>query len=574
MSRHRNVRKLNIAEELDDDYGDDYDDYDYDEEGEEPQNFEQLLQYVDKRTTKKPTETTQIKSPSKSEQIKQNLAIAPTVENLKIDAGYSKDRSDSKSPSRALTPKQTLSNLEMAIAAVPKYRKLTRPDESKSALNLVIIGHVDAGKSTMIGHLLYQLGNVDERALHRYKQDSSRLGKSSFAFAWILDENEEERSRGVTMDIAKASIEIPSGKKIYILDAPGHKDFIPNMISGATQADAALLVVNSTRGEFETGFDQGGQTREHALLVRALGVSRLIVAVNKLDTTDWSKERYDELCSILSVFLQKRTGFEFVQFVPVSGLFGINLAKCPPSDHPLAVWYKGEDCPTLVEALDSLPITSTSSAEQPLRIVVNDILRTSPTILTVSAKVEGGHVETGDKLFLMPEAIAVVVKTLSIDESLPISQSSKTISPSDQQICFGGDQVTLTLSGTFEPDSVYPGNVFCRGGTELLHPCQRFLARLVTFDIRMPILRGAHAELFVHSLRVPCVISKLNVIHPGSKELEKKNPRLLPRNVSAIVEIKTEQAISVESFNKNKQLGRLALRSNGETIAAGIIIDG
>lgn len=502
------------------------------------------------------------------------MAIAPTVENLKIDAGYSKDRSDSKSPSRALTPKQTLSNLEMAIAAVPKYRKLTRPDESKSALNLVIIGHVDAGKSTMIGHLLYQLGNVDERALHRYKQDSSRLGKSSFAFAWILDENEEERSRGVTMDIAKASIEIPSGKKIYILDAPGHKDFIPNMISGATQADAALLVVNSTRGEFETGFDQGGQTREHALLVRALGVSRLIVAVNKLDTTDWSKERYDELCSILSVFLQKRTGFEFVQFVPVSGLFGINLAKCPPSDHPLAVWYKGEDCPTLVEALDSLPITSTSSAEQPLRIVVNDILRTSPTILTVSAKVEGGHVETGDKLFLMPEAIAVVVKTLSIDESLPISQSSKTISPSDQQICFGGDQVTLTLSGTFEPDSVYPGNVFCRGGTELLHPCQRFLARLVTFDIRMPILRGAHAELFVHSLRVPCVISKLNVIHPGSKELEKKNPRLLPRNVSAIVEIKTEQAISVESFNKNKQLGRLALRSNGETIAAGIIIDG
>uniref|UniRef100_A0A915MGT4 Large ribosomal subunit protein mL52 n=1 Tax=Meloidogyne javanica TaxID=6303 RepID=A0A915MGT4_MELJA len=393
---HRNVRKLNIAE------------------------VDQPIQYADKSTTKKqkPVEAIQNKSPSKNEQIKQNLAIAPTVENLKIDAGYSKDRSDSKSPSRALTPKQTLRN-------------------------------------------------VDERAMHRYKQDSSRLGKSSFAFAWILDQNEEERSRGVTMDIAKTSIETPSGKKIYILDAPGHKDFIPNMISGATQADAALLVVNSTRGEFETGFDQGGQTREHALLVRALGVSRLIVAVNKLDTADWSKERYDELCSILSVFLQKRTGFEFVQFVPVSGLFGINLVKCPPSDHSLAVWYFGKDCPTLVEALDSLPITSTSTAEQPLRIVVNDILRTSPTILSVSAKVEGGHVETGDKLFLMPEAIAVVVKALSIDESSSsTSQSSKNISPpADQQICFAGDQITLTLSGNFEPDSVYPGNVFCRGGT-------------------------------------------------------------------------------------------------------------
>nr|CAD2127846.1 unnamed protein product [Meloidogyne enterolobii] len=156
MSRHRNVRKLNIAEELDDDYGDDYDDYD--EEEEEPQNFEQPNQYTDKSTTEKqkPVEALQNKSPSKNEQTKQNLAIAPTVENLKIDAGYSKDRSDSKSPSRALTPKQTLSNLEMAIAAVPKYRKRTRPEESKPALNLVIIGHVDAGKSTLIGHLLYQ----------------------------------------------------------------------------------------------------------------------------------------------------------------------------------------------------------------------------------------------------------------------------------------------------------------------------------------------------------------------------------------------------------------------------------
>ncbi|KAF7633929.1 Tr-type G domain-containing protein [Meloidogyne graminicola] len=581
MSRHRNVRKLNIQEELDDDYEDDYDfdDYEEEEDGEESQNFSQPPIKFDKSTTiKKSTpETSQPKSPSKNGQIKQNL-IAPTIENLKINESLSKDRSSSKSPSRVLTPKQTLTNLEMAIAAVPKYRflmlrKRTRPEESKSALNLIIVGHVDAGKSTLLGHLLYQLGNVDERSMHRYKQDSSRLGKSSFAFAWILDENEEERSRGVTMDIAKTAIESPSGKKFYIFDAPGHKDFIPNMISGATQADAALLVINSTRGEFETGFDQGGQTREHALLVRSLGVSRLIVAVNKLDTVDWSKERYDELCSILSVFLHKRAGFEFVQFVPVSGLFGINLTKKPPADCPLTIWYSGENCPTLIEALDSIPLTTTSTSDQPLRIIVTDIIRISPTLLTVTAKVEGGHVEIGDKLFLMPEAVAVTVKTLSIDESLHISQSSKTTSTTDQQICFGGDQIIITLNGTFEPDSVYPGNVFCRGGTELLHPCHCFIARLVIFDIKMPILRGANAELFVHSLRVPCIISKLKCIHPGSKELEKKNPRLLPRNVSAIVEIKTEQLISVESFNKNKQLGRLALRSNGETIAAGIIID-
>jgi elongation factor 1 alpha-like protein len=183
--------------------------------------------------------------------------------------------------------------------------------------------------------------------MHKYEQESRKLGKQSFMYAWVLDETGEERNRGITMDVGRSQFETKT-KHVTLLDAPGHKDFIPNMISGAGQADVALLVVDATRGEFETGFDFGGQTREHALLVRSLGVTQLAVAINKLDTVSWSKERFDEISQKLKTFL-KQAGFREgdVTFVPCSGLTGQNLTS-KPTENELLTWYSG---PCLLEVI-------------------------------------------------------------------------------------------------------------------------------------------------------------------------------------------------------------------------------
>ena len=189
------------------------------------------------------------------------------------------------------------------------------------------VGHVDAGKSTLMGHLLCLLGHVSKKELHKNKTESQKLGKGSFAYAWVLDETGEERERGVTIDVAQTKFQTPK-KTVNLLDAPGHKDFVPNMISGASQADVAILVVDSTPGGFEAGFEQGGQTREHVVLVRALGVQTLIVAVNKMENVGWCQKRYDHVSTELGVFL-KSVGFKNneIIFIPVSGLEGENLLE-------------------------------------------------------------------------------------------------------------------------------------------------------------------------------------------------------------------------------------------------------
>lgn len=398
------------------------------------------------------------------------------------------------------------------------FRRREKPKTAKDSINLVIVGHVDAGKSTLMGHLLYQLGCVDQKTLNRYKQESDRLGKSSFFYAWVLDMTDEERSRGVTMDIARAYFETDT-KRINILDAPGHKDFIPNMITGASQSDAALLVVNATRGEFETGFDLGGQTREHALLLRSLGVTQLIVAVNKLDTVEWSKNRFDEIQAVLKTFLQKQAGFSKIMFVPVSGLIGDNLTKPVKDGHPLKVYYEG---PTLIQALENLSVPERPE-NLPLRIVINDILKQSSNLVSLSCKIEAGHIEAGDKVFVMPRADPAVVKTVCIDDT---SAAGPPTAANLSEICFAGDQVLISLSGSFESDSISQGYVICRGGPDCLVPCKKFEVRIVVFDILMPIIRGTKAEIFAHSMCAPCTITQLKcTLNKANGEVLKQKPR-------------------------------------------------
>ncbi|XP_028133822.2 protein HBS1 isoform X2 [Diabrotica virgifera virgifera] len=430
------------------------------------------------------------------------------------------------------------------------YQK-ERGDE-KEHLYMVVIGHVDAGKSTLMGRLLCELGQVNQKVLHKYEQESRKLGKQSFMYAWVLDETGEERNRGITMDVGRFQFETKT-KAVTLLDAPGHKDFIPNMISGAGQADVALLVVDATRGEFESGFDHGGQTREHALLVRSLGVSQLAVAINKLDTVSWSPERFNEILKKLKAFL-KQAGFKEsdVTFVPCSGLTGQNLVK-KPTESELLQWYDG---PCLLDVIDKFR-SPDRPISKPFRLSINDVFKGTGTSFCVSGRVETGTLSVGDKVLVCPNREAAVVKSLAIEEA------SKTV-------VFAGDQVTVALSGV-EMQNVFIGNILCDPQSPV-QVASKFLARIVVFNVTVPITKGFSVVLHHQSLVEPVIVSKLiTQLNKSTGELVKKHPRFLGNNTSAIVEIQVSRPIALELYSECKELGRVMLRVGGVTIAAGLI---
>ncbi|XP_055375116.1 protein HBS1 [Condylostylus longicornis] len=434
-------------------------------------------------------------------------------------------------------------------------RKLFEKERTgeKSHLHMVVIGHVDAGKSTLMGHLLYDTGNVSQRVMSKHEHESKKIGKQSFMYAWVLDETGEERSRGITMDVGSSRIETKS-KIVTLLDAPGHKDFIPNMISGASQADVALLVVDATRGEFETGFEQGGQTREHALLVRSLGVTHLGVVVNKLDTVDWSQERFNEIVGKLKSFL-KQAGFKEndVTFIPCSGLTGENLVNVP-TDTRLTNWYNG---PTLLDVIDNFKIPE-KSIDKPLRMSISDIFKGTGSNFCISGRIESGFICTNDKVLINPVKETAVIKSISIDET-------------SFNAAFAGDQCSVTISGV-DVNNIWVGCVIC----DIQNPIPistRIQARILIFNIKFPITIGYPVILHHQSLIEPASVNKLiSIVHKATGEIIKKKPRVLTKNTCAIIEIETTKPICVEKFSDYKELGRITLRVGGITIAAGTIL--
>ncbi|PNF33077.1 HBS1-like protein [Cryptotermes secundus] len=462
------------------------------------------------------------------------------------------DITDSSSDSKALPAREarTAGRSRDKVDVLAQY--LQERGHSKEQLHMVVIGHVDAGKSTLMGHLLYRLGQVTKKIMHKYEQESKKLGKQSFVYAWILDETGEERSRGITMDVGQSKFETAT-KVVTLLDAPGHKDFIPNMIMGATQADVALLVVDATRGEFETGFESGGQTREHALLVRSLGVCQLGVVVNKLDTVGWSQERFQEVVGKLGAFL-KQAGFREsdVTFVPCSGLTGENLVS-PPSEDMLLQWYKG---PCLLDVVDKFK-SPERPISKPFRLSINDIFKGTGSGFCVSGRVETGMVQVGDKVLVQPQNEGAIIKALSIDDVAV-------------QVAYAGDQVSATLSG-IDMQNVSVGYILC-DPTQPIPVTSHFEARIVVFDTKLPITKGYSVILHHQSLLEQAVITNLVAqLHKSSGEVVKRRPRCLMRNSNAVVELQTSHPISIELYKDIKELGRFMLRVGGVTVAAGLV---
>ena len=421
----------------------------------------------------------------------------------------------------------------------------------KPHLNLVVIGHVDHGKSTTVGHMFYLTGTVDERTAKVYEEEAKKLGKETFKFAWVLDRLKEERERGLTIDVAYLKFE--TQKYFFtIIDAPGHRDFVKNMVTGASQSDAAILFVSAKRGEFEAGIGPGGQTREHAFLAYTLGVSQMAVAINKMDdaSVDWKQERYEEIKNEISRML-KMVGYNVdkIPFVPTSGWTGDNLVK--RSDK--TPWYKG---PALFEALDTFEVPP-KPIDKPLRLPVQDVYTITGVGTVPVGRVETGVLKEGDNLVFMPskaqgQAKSIETHHVKIPKAVP------------------GDNIGFNIRGVSKKD-IHRGDV---AG----HPdnpptvAKEFTGQIIVIYHPTAVAAGYSPVLHAHTGQVSCRFTELIAkLDPRTGQTVEEKPAFLKTGDGAIVRFEPIYPISVEAYSGFPELGRFAIRDMGTTIAAGVI---
>ncbi|KAI0751601.1 eukaryotic polypeptide chain release factor 3 [Daedaleopsis nitida] len=425
--------------------------------------------------------------------------------------------------------------------------------QAKEHLNIVFIGHVDAGKSTMGGNLLYLCGMVDKRTMEKYEREAKEAGRDSWYLSWALDSTPQERAKGKTVEVGRAYFETDS-RRYTILDAPGHKTFVPSMISGAAQADVAILVISARKGEFETGFEKGGQTREHIMLVKTAGVSKVIVVINKMDepTVEWQKSRFDEIKDKLSPFI-KAAGFSVktdVTFIPVSAYTGANLKD--RVDKKLCTWWDG---PSLLEHLDNMPMVD-RKIHAPLMMPVSEKYKDMGTIIV--GKVESGHMRKGDTLLLMPNKNTVEVAAIYNEMEDEVTSA----------LC--GDNVRIRLRGVDDED-ISPGFVLTSPANPI-HSVRQFEAQLAILDHKSIICAGYSAVMHCHTLSEEVTLAALlHYFDKATGRKSKKPPQYAKRGQKIVALIETSEPVCVERFVDYPQLGRFTLRDEGKTIAIGKI---
>ncbi|THU57830.1 hypothetical protein C4D60_Mb03t07700 [Musa balbisiana] len=455
--------------------------------------------------------------------------------------------------------------------------ELDEEEDKKRHLNVVFIGHVDAGKSTIGGQILFLSGQVDDRTIQKYEKEAKDKSRESWYMAYIMDTNEEERTKGITVEVGRAHFETES-TRFTILDAPGHKSYVPNMISGASQADIGVLVISARKGEFETGFEKGGQTREHVLLAKTLGVVKLIVVVNKMDdpTVGWSKERFDEIESKMVPFLRS-SGYNVkkdVQFLPISGLVGSNMKT--RVEKSICGWWDG---PCLFEVFNSVEVPP-RDPNGPFRLPIIDKYKDMGIV--VMGKVESGSIREGDSLLVMPNKASVKVLAIYCDETarLVLARMSGKAYPSSKF----SSEAFRCLSMRVSPFS-------CSLDSLSVLLCFRAnpVGAVFEFKAQLQILElldnaiftaGYKAVLHIHAIVEECeiveLIEEIDTKKKKDTDPKKRKPKRKPlfvKNGAVVVcRVQVNNLICIENFSDFAQLGRFTLRTEGKTVAVGKVV--
>jgi len=426
--------------------------------------------------------------------------------------------------------------------------------KDKLHINLVVIGHVDSGKSTTTGHLIYKCGGIDKRTIEKFEAEAKSMGKGSFKYAWVLDKLKAERERGITIDIALWKFETA---KYYftIIDAPGHRDFIKNMITGTSQADVAILVIASGEGEFEAGIGKSGQTREHGLLAFTLGVKQMIVVVNKMDMPSkgikWNEERYNEIVNEVSAYL-KKIGYnpKKIPFIPISGWEGDNMIEKSAN----LGWYKGT---TLLEALDAITPPKRPT-DRPLRIPLQDVYKIGGIGTVPVGRVETGILKPGMSVTFAPNGLSSEVKSVEMHHE-------------QLQEAVPGDNVGFNVKG-IAVNQLRRG--FVAGDSKNDPPLETedFQAQVIILNHPGEIKAGYTPVLDCHTAHIACKFAELleKTDRRSGKKLE-DNPKSVQTNQGAIVKLIPSKPMCVETFQEYAPLGRFAVRDMRQTVAVGII---
>jgi elongation factor 1-alpha len=419
--------------------------------------------------------------------------------------------------------------------------------KEKIHMNLVFIGHVDHGKSTTVGRLMFDSGNIDEAAMRKLKDKAAELGKSGFEFAFVMDNLKEERERGVTIDLAHKKFE-SDNYYFTIIDAPGHRDFIKNMITGASQADAGVLVVAANDGVM-------AQTKEHVFLSKTLGVNQLIIAVNKMDIkgVEYSENRFKQVKEDVSKLLQT-VGFkpDEITFVPIASLVGDNIVKKSEK----MTWYTG---PTLLEAMNKLNPPE-KPTELPLRLPIQDVYNITGIGVVPVGRVETGVMKVGDKVTVVPAR-----------DGKGISGECKSIEMHHEQMqkAEPGDNIGFSVRGIGKKD-------IARGDV-LGHPdsvptvAEEFTAQIVVLNHPSVITVGYTPVFHIHTAQIACqFIAIEKKLNPATGEVLQENPDFIKNGDAAIVKIKPVQPLCIERQKEIPQMSRFAIRDSGATVAAGM----